>query len=86
MAFFGLSAKALEHWKGILSILVAMGGPFGAFAVGEASIMAACILAGIAGLSALYNWVDTSLEQARQRKLLTEAALSEAENSIIDET
>ena len=59
--------RTLEHWKGALSILIATATPMGAYATGEASLRAAVTLGVIAGLTATYNWIDTTLAEVKMK-------------------
>lgn len=63
-----MKTKTLEHWKGILGIVVATVTPFGVWATGESSLRGAVAGGLIGGLAALYNWVDNTLEEAKLRK------------------
>lgn len=65
----------LEHWKGALAIVMAFGGPWGAWATSGASmetgpLVGTIVASLIAGVGGVYAWVDTSLAEARTRKEL----------------
>jgi hypothetical protein len=64
----GMKIKTLYHWKGVLSILVAFSTPFGAWGMGESSLRAAIALGVIAGLTASYNWIDSTLAEAKAKR------------------
>lgn len=60
--------RTLEHWKGTLSVVVAIASPFGAWAMDQSTLRGAVVLGVIGGLAATYNWVDQSIAKASQRR------------------
>jgi hypothetical protein len=57
--------RTLEHWKGTLSIAIAISTPFSAWALGEMSLRAALVAGLIAGMTGGYNWIDSSITRAQ---------------------
>lgn len=62
--------RLLKYWQGILTIAVAVVTPFTMIESGDATFRGATIFALVAGFAAAKNWVDSSLQELKEKKKL----------------
>lgn len=77
-----MKIKTLEHWKGVLGILMAAGAPWGAWAASGAqldtvALVGVIVPSALAALAAVSNWIDESISKAAARKAEKAAAPKE---------
>lgn len=81
-----MKTKALEHWRGILSIVIATITPIGTWVAGEVKPKVAAFMALTALLTSSYNWVDSTLTEAKRRKSKERFEASVEEMGLKDES